>query len=441
MQSPQEVSRFVPQTDIFTSSYEDYTELFHHGHHTFGCCTGHGRVWLVKSVAAAAVAPTALQTRLRKEFEIGLGLSHPGVVRVVEFADIPGAGPSIIMENVHGKPLDEFINENHPSAEELHRIASAIIDTMAYVNSKDIVHLDLKPSNILVTESGYPVRIIDFGLSDSRNFAILKQPGGTPRYAAPEQFNPDYEASPSADVWAIARIFSEFHLPGIPRSVMRLCLQKNPSLRIHSAMALKKSIAACRRRNLTVKRSLWSAMALAAVVAVAFIVSGISTQDSRAAVTVADTAVTLPAVVNSTHASQTPALPQSASAHHEAVVADAPAAKSAVSDKVDDADFIARHDALVNEIDHGAARLIDSITAVFRRDSVPSHERAQRLSAAFSEYMRGANVRMYEFKSNCPASLIDEKPQEWFTIYAPPLNRRHSQVTEMLRTYLGESAR
>ena len=74
MQSPQEVSRFVPQTDIFTSSYEDYTELFHHGHHTFGCCTGHGRVWLVKSVAAAAVAPTALQTRLRKEFEIGLGL-------------------------------------------------------------------------------------------------------------------------------------------------------------------------------------------------------------------------------------------------------------------------------------------------------------------------------------------------------------------------------
>ena len=56
-----------------------------------------------------------------------------------------------------------------------------------YIHAKQIVHRDLKPSNIMITHNGNHVKLIDFGLSDNDDFALLKQPAGTPGYISPEQ--------------------------------------------------------------------------------------------------------------------------------------------------------------------------------------------------------------------------------------------------------------
>lgn len=57
---------------------------------------------------------------------------------------------------------------------------------MVYCHDRQIWHLDLKPSNILITKDGLTAKIIDFGLSDNSSFAF-RQTGGTRKYAAPEQ--------------------------------------------------------------------------------------------------------------------------------------------------------------------------------------------------------------------------------------------------------------
>lgn len=58
---------------------------------------------------------------------------------------------------------------------------------MEYVHSQQVVHRDLKLSNIMVTRSGCVVKVIDFGLSDADYYAILKSPAGTEGYISPEQ--------------------------------------------------------------------------------------------------------------------------------------------------------------------------------------------------------------------------------------------------------------
>ena len=95
-------------------------------------------------------------------------------------------GPCIVMEYIDGVTLDKFL-EGKPSKQLRRKVVDQLIDALAYIHGKQIVHRDLKPSNILVTRNGSNVKIIDFGLSDADDYAILKQAAGTLKYMAPEQ--------------------------------------------------------------------------------------------------------------------------------------------------------------------------------------------------------------------------------------------------------------
>ena len=75
---------------------------------------------------------------------------------------------------------------------------------MAYCHDRQIWHLDLKPSNILITKDGLTAKIIDFGLSDNSSFAF-RQTGGTRKYAAPEQLA-GQGADHRSDIYALGGI-------------------------------------------------------------------------------------------------------------------------------------------------------------------------------------------------------------------------------------------
>lgn len=77
---------------------------------------------------------------------------------------------------------------------------------MEYMHAKQTVHRDIKPSNIMVTHRGGDVKLIDFGLSDSETFCVLKIPAGTIGYMAPEQLLPGAKSDPSADIYSFGKV-------------------------------------------------------------------------------------------------------------------------------------------------------------------------------------------------------------------------------------------
>lgn len=90
--------------------------------------------------------------------------------------------------------------------DKVRKIASQLLDAMEYMHAKQTVHRDIKPSNIMLTHRGGDVKLIDFGLSDSETFCVLKIPAGTIGYMAPEQLQPGAKSDPCADIYSFGKV-------------------------------------------------------------------------------------------------------------------------------------------------------------------------------------------------------------------------------------------
>ena len=152
-----------------------------------------------------AYTPTYRQA-LMKEFEIGLQLDHPNICRTISMEPVGDLGECIVMEYVDGETLEAAVKGGKMTEEVVHKIAAQLLDAMEYMHAKQIVHRDIKPSNIMLTHRGGDVKLIDFGLSDSETFCVLKIPAGTRGYIAPEQLQPNAVSSPSADIYSFGKV-------------------------------------------------------------------------------------------------------------------------------------------------------------------------------------------------------------------------------------------
>ena len=152
-----------------------------------------------------AYTPTYRQA-LMKEFEIGLQLDHPNICRTISMEPVGELGDCIVMEYVDGETLEAAVKGGNMTEEKARKTASQLLDAMEYMHAKQTVHRDLKPSNIMLTHRGGDVKIIDFGLSDSETFCVLKIPAGTRGYMAPEQLKPGAQSDPSADIYSFGKV-------------------------------------------------------------------------------------------------------------------------------------------------------------------------------------------------------------------------------------------
>ena len=151
---------------------------------------------------------------LQKEFDIMSQLQHPMIVSVYSLEEVSGLGLCIVMEWIDGMTLGEWLKKKDNTLSQRRYMADMLSDALAYIHSRQTEHRDLKPSNIMVTHNGLHMKLIDFGLSDTDHYAILKAPAGTEGYMAPD--------GPS-DIYSLGCILRELRLGWWSRLVIRKC--------------------------------------------------------------------------------------------------------------------------------------------------------------------------------------------------------------------------
>jgi tetratricopeptide (TPR) repeat protein len=130
----------------------------------------------------------ALVQRFRQERQILANLDHPNIARLVDGGTTPDGLPYLVMEYVDGTPIDSFAR-GLPVAAKL-RLFLELCDAVQYAHRSLVIHRDIKPGNVLVTEDGTP-KLLDFGIAklavpDTRSEATPTRLM-TPEYASPEQ--------------------------------------------------------------------------------------------------------------------------------------------------------------------------------------------------------------------------------------------------------------
>lgn len=152
------------------------------------------------------------QELLRREARTAARLSHPGIVRILEVGEA-NAAFFLVTEFIDGPTLRDLIVSTPLSFQRSAELLLDIAVAMQHAHDSGVIHLDLKPSNILIDSAGQP-RITDFGLARiTSEFGLTSSSSGligTPAYMSPEQAaGRMQELGPCSDVYALGTILYE----------------------------------------------------------------------------------------------------------------------------------------------------------------------------------------------------------------------------------------
>ena len=201
-----------------SEQFSDFTPIPCKGFNILCKAKRYGRWWVLKGLKEPYRQDENYKNLLHKEFDILISLQHPNIVSAYSMEDVPEMGICIVMEWIDGITLEHW-NGRKTEGED---IFLQLLDAVHYIHAKQIVHRDLKPSNIMITHNGNHVKLIDFGLSDTDDFAILKQPAGTPGYISPEQIV-SQQADIRNDIFSIGCILEKI-LPSKPyTAIIKRC--------------------------------------------------------------------------------------------------------------------------------------------------------------------------------------------------------------------------
>lgn len=215
--------------------------------------------------------------RFRREAEAAAHLEHPGIVPIYEIGEHDGAC-FFSMPFIEGGRLDEFVRRERLPLPRAVGIIARLARTVHYAHERGILHRDIKPGNILLDAQG-EAHLADFGLArlveTESTVTRTRDVLGTPSYIAPEQAaGKSAEVTRATDVYGLGAVFYQLltgHPPfagGTTYETIRLvleteprhpklwnpkvdrdlaticlkCLEKEPSLRYGSALALAEDL-------------------------------------------------------------------------------------------------------------------------------------------------------------------------------------------------------
>jgi serine/threonine-protein kinase len=184
---------------------------------------GMGTVWLgaradeqfEKRVALKVVRSSDSEEVLRffrRERQILAGLEHPHIARLLDGGTTEEGLPYFVMEHVEGVPIDRYCDDHQLTIPERLKLFEGVCAAVQHAHRSLVVHRDLKPGNVLVTQDGVP-KLLDFGIAKLLNPEVAGAShetvvAMTPDYASPEQVR-GRAITTATDVYSLGVILYE----------------------------------------------------------------------------------------------------------------------------------------------------------------------------------------------------------------------------------------
>ncbi len=179
-----------------------------------------GRIVAIKVLRPSLTGDPTFLERFRQEARNVANLAHPNIVTLYDVGQ-DGNTYYMVMEYIEGKDLKKLIRESAPfSVERALHIGIQICAGIGYAHRAGLVHADVKPQNVLVTEDDH-VKVTDFGIAQALSKTQTQEKQsvvwGSPHYFAPEQASGE-PPSPASDVYAIGIVLFEMLTGKLPYS-------------------------------------------------------------------------------------------------------------------------------------------------------------------------------------------------------------------------------
>ncbi len=240
----------------------------------------------VKLLAEHLAEDADFVARFRREALAAARLQHPNVVQVFDSGQDPDSHRHfIVMEYVDGPSCADLLRDRDTlGVEEATATLAGACNGLDYAHRQGVVHRDVKPGNLLISQSGN-VKLADFGIAKAAEQTRITQVGsvlGTAAYLSPEQARGD-EAGPASDIYSMGVCAYQFltgrlpheygsltelalkqqsdqvrpitdYRPEVPQALDRavlVCLERDPAARYASALDLGEALVAGLRGELT----------------------------------------------------------------------------------------------------------------------------------------------------------------------------------------------
>ena len=226
-------------SEKISETLREITPSLGDGHYSIISTLKEGRLYLADKAGKRFVLKTANDAKglemLKREYELSIGLSHPGLAYIFTWEEDSPVGPCIVQEYIDAIPLGQWLSEK-PSLKERRRIFGELLSVVGYLHRKGVIHNDLKPDNILISRADNTLKIIDLGFADD-NTHIIHSLGGTPGYASPELIAGE-KTDARSDIYSIGILMKDL-FPGRYGHLARKCCRPAPEDRYQNVAELE----------------------------------------------------------------------------------------------------------------------------------------------------------------------------------------------------------
>lgn len=218
-------------------------------------CHRNGRLYFRKSLWGELLHDSRHRAAYHKEFCLGFAIDSPYIVKYNKIVDTPEEC-SLYLDFIDGYNLVELLDADahyFDSKSRLARFVAQILDAMRYMHHRQIIHMDINPSNVMISRKSGDVKVVDLGFCYSDSYQDTA--GTTQAYSASEVQNGDSDFDVRTDIYGFGRILQYIQdnfTANLPRGYKRVknkCLAQDKEQRYSSVDEILEELFLKKRRS------------------------------------------------------------------------------------------------------------------------------------------------------------------------------------------------